>query len=29
MYIIKDEVKIDAGKHVLPTFLKLGVILNE
>ena len=29
MYTTEDELNIDAGKHVLAMFLKLGIIFNE
>ena len=29
MSTIEDELNIDVGKHILATFFKLGIILNE
>ena len=29
MYTIEEKLNIDAGKHVLAMFVKLGIILNE
>ena len=29
MYTIEEKLNIDAGKHVLAMFFKLGIILNE